>query len=169
MGAATTTSPPSPATLYAKVIYWKHFSLQQRSFAHSSSTQIYSKWFHYLSPPVKLPFFFKSIFTIYSQHSLGTNGFGPRWIAKTTNFGNMSSYIRETWPSHLNFSFIIALESGMTPHFSYSLLFYIRSVKYTSGFQSTDVSEPNKTTVATVTSSTPKLVHRLIFLFFKLF
>ena len=52
----------------------------------------------------------------------------PDGWPKRTLFGNLSSFIRRTWPSHLNLSFIIAPESGIEPHFSYNLLFEIRSV-----------------------------------------
>ena len=48
---------------------------------------------------------------------------------KRTIFGNLSSFIHRTGPSHLNHSHIIALETGLEPHFSYSQLFEIRSVK----------------------------------------
>ena len=48
---------------------------------------------------------------------------------KRTIVDNLSSFICRTWPSHLNlFFFIIALKSGIEPHFSYNLLFEIRSV-----------------------------------------
>ena len=50
---------------------------------------------------------------------------------KRTIFGNLSSFIPSTCPSHINLSFIIALESGIEPHFSYSLLFEIWSISRT--------------------------------------
>ena len=105
---------------------------------------------------------------------------------KRTIFGNLSSFIRRTWPSHLNLSFIIALESGIEPHFSYNLLFEIRSVsrvprtirrqfhwktssKFSSAFRSAHASEPYLTIVITVASNILILVCRLIFLFFQTF
>ena len=45
-----------------------------------------------------------------------------------TIFGNLSSFICRTCPNHLNLSLIIALESGIEPHFSYNLLFKTLSV-----------------------------------------
>ena len=94
----------------------------------------------------------------------------PDGWPKRTIFGNLSSFIRRTWPSYLNFSFIIALESGIEPHFSYNLLFEIRSVswvprtirrqflwktssKFSSAFRSAHASEPYLTTVITVASN----------------
>ena len=47
---------------------------------------------------------------------------------KRTIFGNLSSFIRWTWPSNLYLSFTVTLESGIEPLFSYNLLFEIRSV-----------------------------------------
>jgi hypothetical protein len=49
------------------------------------------------------------------------------WPTRTI-LGNLSSFIHRMCPSHLNLSLIIALESGIEPHFVYSLLFDIRSV-----------------------------------------
>jgi len=89
-------------------------------------------------------------------------------------------------PSHLNLSFIVALESVIEPHFSYSLLFEILSVsrvprtipsqflwkmssKPSSAFRSAHASEPNLTTAITVPSNILILVCRLIFLFFQTF
>ena len=54
--------------------------------------------------------------------------FSPRRIAEKDNLGNPSPFICRTYPSHLILSFIIALESGIEPHFSYSLLFEMLSV-----------------------------------------
>ena len=54
---------------------------------------------------------------------LALNGWPRRTI-----FGILSSFVRRTCPSHLNLSFIIAVESGTEPHFLNSLLFEIRSV-----------------------------------------
>ena len=105
---------------------------------------------------------------------------------KRTILGNLSSFIRKTCPSHLNLSFIIALESGIEPHYSYSLLFEIRSVsrvprkilkqflwktssKSSSAFRSAHASDPYLTTVITVASNILILVCRLIFLFFQTF
>ena len=51
---------------------------------------------------------------------------------KRTLFGNLPSFIHRTCPSHLYFSFIIALESGIEPQFLYSLLFEIWSVSRVS-------------------------------------
>ena len=110
----------------------------------------------------------------------------PDGWPKRTIFSNLSSFIRRTWPSHLNLSFIIAPESGIEPHFSYSLLFEIRSVsrvprtirrqflwktssKFSSAFWSVHASEPYLTTVITVASNILILVCRLIFLFFQTF
>ena len=110
----------------------------------------------------------------------------PDGWPKRTIFGNLSSFIRRTWPSHLNLSFIIAPESGIEPHFSYNLLFEIRSVsrvprtirrqflwktssKFSSAFRSAHASEPYLTTVTTVASNILILVCRLIFLFFQTF
>lgn len=45
-----------------------------------------------------------------------------RW-PKSSIFGNLSSFICKIWPSHLNLSFNIALKSGITINFLYSLLF----------------------------------------------
>ena len=101
---------------------------------------------------------------------------------KRTNFSNLSSFIRITCPNHLN----LTLESGIEPHFSYSLLFEIRSVsrvprtilmqflwktssKSSSAFLSTHASEPYLSTVFTVGSNILILVCRLIFLFFQPF
>ena len=42
----------------------------------------------------------------------------PDGWPKRIIFGNVSSFIRRTLPSHLNLSFIIAPESGIEPHFS---------------------------------------------------
>ena len=100
--------------------------------------------------------------------------------------GNLSSFIRRTWPSHLNLYFIVALESGIEPHFSYNLLFEIRSVsrvprtnrrqflwktssKFSYAFRSAYASEPYLTTVITVASNILSLVCRLIFLLFQTF
>jgi hypothetical protein len=105
---------------------------------------------------------------------------------KRTIFGNLSSFIHTTCPRHLNHSFNIALESGIEPHFSYSLLFEIRSVsrvlrtvlkhflwktsrKSSSAFWSAHASEPYLTTVITIASNYLILVGRLIFLFFQFF
>ena len=94
----------------------------------------------------------------------------PDGWPKRTIFGNMSSFIRRTWPSHLNLSFIIAPESRIEPHFSYNLLFEIRSVsrvprtirkqflwkissKLSSAFRSAHASEPYLTTVTSVLTS----------------
>ena len=96
-----------------------------------------------------------------------------------TIFGNLSSFIRTTCSSHLNLSFIIALESGIEPHFSYSLLFEIRSVsrllktirkqflwktssKSSSSFCGAHASEPYLTTEITVASNILILVCSLI-------
>ena len=108
----------------------------------------------------------------------------PDGWPKRTIFGNLSSFIRRTWPSHLNLSFIIALYSGIEPHFSCNLLFEIRSVSrvprtirrqflgktssnFSSAFGSAHASEPYLTTVITVASNILILVCRLIFLFFQ--
>ena len=105
---------------------------------------------------------------------------------KRTIFGNLSSFIRRTWPSHLNLYFILAPESGIEPHFSYNLLFEIRLVsrvprtirrqflwkisgKFSSAFRSAHASEPYLTTVIIVASNILILVCRLIFLFFQTF
>ena len=110
----------------------------------------------------------------------------PDGWPKRTILGNLSSFIRRTWPRHLNLSFIIAPESGIEPHFSYNLLFEIRSVsrvprtirrqflwktssKFSSAFRSAHASEPYLTTVTTVASNILILVCRLIFLFFQTF
>jgi len=99
-------------------------------------------------------------------------------------FGNLSSFIRRTWPSHLNLSFIIALESEIEPHSLQSLLFELRAVRRVSrtirrqflwktyckssyAFQSAHFSEPYLTTVITVPSNILYYVCRLIFLFFQ--
>ena len=96
---------------------------------------------------------------------------------KRTIFGNLSSFIRRTWPNHLNLSFIIALESRIEPHITYSLLFEIRSVsrvprtirrqflwktssKFSSAFRSAHASEPYLTTVITVASNILILVRQ---------
>ena len=47
---------------------------------------------------------------------------------RRTIFGNWSSFIGKTWPSHLNLYLIIALKSSIELHFLYSLLFEIGSV-----------------------------------------
>ena len=103
---------------------------------------------------------------------------------KRTIFGNFSSFIRGTCPGHLNLYLIIALDSGIEPHFSYWLLFEIRSVSRvsrtirrqwktssisSSAFWSTQVSEPYLTTVIAVASNNLVLVSRLTFLFFQTF
>ena len=110
----------------------------------------------------------------------------PDGWPKKTIFGNLSSFIRRTWLSHLNLSFIIAPESGIEPHFSYNLLFEIRSVsrvprtirrqflwktssKFSSAFRSAHASEPYLTTVITIASNILILVCMLIFLFFQTF
>ena len=110
----------------------------------------------------------------------------PDGWPKKTIFGNLSSFIRRTWPSHLNLSFIIALERGIESHFSYNLLFEIRSVsrvprtirrqflwktsnKFSFAFRSAHASEPYLTTAITVASNILILVRRLIFLFFQTF
>ena len=101
---------------------------------------------------------------------------------KTTIFGNLSSFICRTWPSHLNLSFIIALKSGIKPHFC-TVYCWIRSVswvprtirwqflwgtssKFSSAFRSAHASEPNLITVITVPSNILILICRLIFLLF---
>ena len=101
----------------------------------------------------------------------------PDGWRKRTIFCNLLSFIRRTWPSYLNLSFIIALESGIEPHFSYNLLFEIRSVsqvprtirgqflwktssKFSSAFRSVHASEPYFTPVITVASNILILVWR---------
>ena len=103
---------------------------------------------------------------------------------KRTIFGNLSCLIRGTCSSHLNLLSIIALDSGIEPHFSYSRLFEIQSVsrvprtihrqflwktssKSPSTFRGTHTSEPCLTTVITVASNILILVCRHIFLFFQ--
>ena len=52
-------------------------------------------------------------------------------MIKSSSFillSSVSCFIHRTCPSHLNLSLIIALESGIEPHFSYSLLLEIRPV-----------------------------------------
>ena len=90
------------------------------------------------------------------------------------------------WTSHFNLSFIIALESGIEPNFSYKLLFEIQSVsrvprairrqflwktssKFSSAFRNTHASEPYLITVITLAFNILILVCRLIFLFFQTF
>ena len=82
------------------------------------------------TPSQEVPISFKSLFMTSSQPRQGRPAFriAPDGWPKRTIFGNLSSFIRRTWLSHLNLSFIIALESGIEPHFSYSLLLEIRSV-----------------------------------------
>jgi hypothetical protein len=105
---------------------------------------------------------------------------------KRTIFSNLSSLIRTTCPHHLSLSFIIALENGIEPYFSYNLLFEIRLVsrvprtirkqflwktsrRSSSTFRITHNSEPYLTTVITVASNILILVCRLISLFFQTF
>ena len=107
------------------------------------------------------------------------------WL-KRRIFGNLSSFICRTCPSHLILSLIIALESGIQPHFLHRLLFEIHSVsqlprtncrqflwktsgKSSSAFQRAQVSEPYLTTVITVGYNILILVCKLIFLFFQTF
>ena len=110
----------------------------------------------------------------------------PDGWPKRRIFGSLSSFIHRTWLSQPNLSFIIALESGIEPHFSYSLLFEKRSVrwvprtihrqflwktssKFPFDFRSILASESYLTIVTTVTSNILFLVCRLIFLFFQTF
>ena len=105
---------------------------------------------------------------------------------KRTIFGNLSSFIHTTCPSHPNLSFIIALERRIEPYFSYNLLFDIWSVsqvpikirrqflwkpfsKFSSAFRGGHTSEQYLTTVITVASNILIMVCRLIFLFFQAF
>ena len=80
-----------------------------------------------LHPPKKFPFSFISLSLWFP---LNTRWGRPSfflvldgWPTRTV-FGNLSSFIRRTWPSYLNLFFIIALESGIEPHLSYNLLFW---------------------------------------------
>ena len=82
------------------------------------------------TPSLEVPMSFKSFFMIFSHARQGQPPFYlalDGWL-KRTIFGNLSTFICRMCPNHLNLSFIIALESGTEPHFSYSLLFVIRSV-----------------------------------------
>ena len=123
-----------------------------------------------------------------SHPNRGRHAFHPAldgW-PKRRIFDNLSSFIHKMCPSHLILSLIIALESGIEPHFSYSLLFEIRSVsrlpriihriflqktssRSSSAFRSGHTSEPYLTIVITVASCILILVCRLIFLFFQIF
>ena len=135
----------------------------QHIHARSSSIPIYS-----LHPPRKFPFPLNISFMVSSHSRRGRPAFHltlDDW-SKRTIFGNLTSFIRRTCPSHLNLSFITALEIGIEPHFSYILLFEIRSVsrvprtiyrrvskKHLENlhpFRSTHASEPYLTTVITV-------------------
>jgi len=97
-----------------------------------------------------------------------------------------SSFIRKACPSLLNLSFVIVLEIRIRPHFSYDLLFDIRSVRRvpktmlrqvpwkkfnssSSTFQSTYISEPYMTTAITLPSNVLILIYRLMFPFFRTF
>ena len=105
---------------------------------------------------------------------------------KRTIFGNLSSFICRSCPSHLNLYFVIALESGIEPHFSYSLLFEIwsvsqvprtfhrqflwkTSIKSSSTFQSAHASEPFLNTVINRPSNILVLVCGRVLLFFQTF
>ena len=103
---------------------------------------------------------------------------------KRTTFGNPSSFIHRTLPSHLNLSFIIAQENGIQSHFSYSLLFKILSgsqkksvgkfsqkylVNLHLNFRSAHASEPYLITFITVPSNFPILGCTLIVLLFQTF
>ena len=106
----------------------------------------------------------------------------PKW----TIFGNLSSFIRWTCPSHLNLSLITALKSWIEPRFPYSLPFEMRSVsrvprtitrqflwktssKSSSAFRSTHDWELCLTSVITGASGILILACRLVFLFFQTF
>ena len=78
------------------------------------------------------PISFRSFFMTFSHprrarpaFHLALNG----WLTRTF-FGNLSSFIRITNPSHLNLSFIVALENMTGSHLLYSLLFGIQSARY---------------------------------------
>ena len=76
----------------------------QHSYAYSSSNPIYSK-----PLSLHLP---RKFWQGQPAFHFSLEG----WLRRTI-FGNMSSFIGKTWPSHLNLSVTIALESGIEPHF----------------------------------------------------
>ena len=83
------------------------------------------------TPSGEFPISLKS-FLVSSQPNWGRAAFPLAldvW-PKGTIFGNMSSFVSRTGPSHLNLSLIVALESGIEPPFSYSLLFEKQSVSW---------------------------------------
>ena len=84
-------------------------------------------------PFQEVPISLESFLTVSSHPIQGRPTFRLAlggWLTRTI-FVNRSSLICRTWPSHLNLSVIIALENAIKPHFSYSLLFKIWSVKRT--------------------------------------
>ena len=135
---------------------------------------------------LEAPISFTSLFMTSSHPRRGRPAFhlAPCSWPKKTIFSNLSSFIHRTWPSHLNLSFIIALESGIQPHLRTTYYLKLRqlgthnnrrqflwkiSSKLSSTFQSANASEPYLTTFITVASNIPILVCRLIFLFFQTF
>ena len=99
----------------------------QHNCASSSSIPIYSKPHSYSLPRSSLSL--KSLLTTYSQ---------PIWVQPAVlltldgspTMDDLSSFICQTYPSHLSLSPITALESRTGLHFSYSLLLKIRSVRW---------------------------------------
>jgi len=93
----------------------------------SSSVPIYPKSLC-LHSPRKFPL--SSNFSLRHPRALFEDD--PFFVLPLTlgeqSLGNLSSCIRKTSPSHFILCLIIALESWIEPHFSYSLLFEIQSV-----------------------------------------
>ena len=84
-----------------------------------------------VTPSREIPISFYSFFMIFFRPRRGRPAFPlaiDGWPERTI-FGNLSSFNRRTCPSHLNLSFIIALKRRIKPHFSYSILYEIRSVR----------------------------------------
>ena len=131
---------------YSQIFFQLKNAQLQLLIAHCSTTPPASNTATHAPPPISsikgslhpslftpfqdIPISFKSLFMTSSQPRRGRPAFrvAPDGWPKRTIFGNLSSFVCRTWPSHLNLSFIISLDSGIEPHFSYKLLFEIRSV-----------------------------------------
>ena len=103
---------------------------EANTFTARSSTLIYLKH-PSLHPPRNFPFLFFVTSSLPNcerpAFRLALDGWPKRTIV-----GNLSFFIHRSCHSPLNLSLIIVLKSGIELHFSYSLLFEIRSVSRVS-------------------------------------